>query len=185
MENNSNYGRLITKDIKLYRMWFKQMVDLQGIYVIFRAPKADKHYTTYAEINSSYEKPQKVGCIFEEHPEQQTLKKLGWAAELQESASVIHVPYDLEGIQQGALFIIPSGIDNATGRLFRVVKLSNIMIYPASIACQIVPEYENTYEEAQSNFKHNNFTLLADDDDDVSQAVRTNTIIYNNGEDNT
>lgn len=173
---NSNYGILLTPDAKLHRSWFKQMTKLIGINVIYRAPKPSKHYTTYAEIESNYEKPQVVGCIFDEHPQQQTLKKLGWAAELQESESIIHVPYDLEGIQQGALFIIPSGIDNAVGRLFRVSKLSNIMIYPASIACQIAPEYENTYEKSQSDFKHTSFNLLNDEDEDSYTLPNSNLL---------
>ncbi|WP_300924732.1 hypothetical protein [uncultured Clostridium sp.] len=74
---NSNYGSLLNSNIKLYRKWFKEMTSLLGINVIYRAPKSDKNYTTYAEIESNYEKPELVGCIFEEHPEQQTLKKLG------------------------------------------------------------------------------------------------------------
>ena len=115
-------------DIKLHRNWFIEMTKLLGIQVIYRAPKPDKHYTTYTEIDSNYEPSRMIGCIFEEHPEQQTLKRLGWMSELQEDASIIHVPYDLEGLQQGALFIIPSGLDNSKGRLFRVVKISNIMV---------------------------------------------------------
>lgn len=164
-DKDSNYGLLLTKDIKLHRQWFKQMCNLIGIKVIYRAPRKDKHYTTYTEIDSNYECPQVVGCIFDEHPEQQTLKKLGWVSELQEGASIIHVDYDLPNIQQGALFIIPSGIDNAKGRLFRVSKISNIMIYPASLSCQIVPEYENTYANSESQYKHNSFTLLNEEED--------------------
>ena len=86
--------------------------------------------------------------------------------ELQEDASIIHVPYDLHDIQQGALFILPSAIDNAKGRLFRVVKLSTIMIYPASISCMIVPEYEDTFSINQFEHKHTNFNLLSDEEDD-------------------
>ncbi|WP_300924731.1 hypothetical protein [uncultured Clostridium sp.] len=71
----------------------------------------------------------------------------------------------MHAIQKGALFIIPSGIDNAKGRLFRVNRLSNIMIYPASMSCEIVPEFENTYEKSQSEFKHNSFTLLNDEEE--------------------
>lgn len=175
---NPNYGLLITGDTKLHRSWFKQMTKLIGINVIYRAPKPNKHYTTYAEIESNYEKPCLVGCIFDEHPEQQTLKKIGWASELQENASIIHVPYDLEGLQQGALFIVPSGLDNALGRLFKVIKLSNIMIYPASIACQIVPEYENTYEKSQSDFKHSSFNLLDDEEHDNKSVVINNQLLY-------
>lgn len=53
------------------------MVKLHGIYVIYRAPKPDKHYTTYAEIESNYEDPILIGCIFHDHPDQRTLKKMG------------------------------------------------------------------------------------------------------------
>ena len=154
----NDYGLLLNDNIKLHRRWFIEMTRLIGIQVIYRAPRPDKHYTTYSEIDSNYEKPMRVGCIFEEHPEQQTLKKLGWAAELQQDASIIHVPYDLPNLQQGALFIIPSGIDKAKGRLFRVVKMVNSIIYPASISCQIVPEFENTYSNSESEFKHRSFT---------------------------
>ena len=164
MENK--YGILLNGDIKLHRKWFEEMCNLIGINVVYRPLKLDKHYTTYTEIDGNYEQPLIVGCIFEEHPEQQTLKKLGWASELQENASIIHVPYDLVGIQQGVLFIIPSGIDNAKGRLFRVSKISNIMVYPASLTCQLVPEYEDTYSESQSNFKHSSFNLLKEGDAD-------------------
>lgn len=160
MEENK-YGILINQDTKLHRQYFKEMCKLIGVNVIFRAPKPGKYYTTYTEIKANYENPEVVSCIFEEYPKQQTLKKLGWVAELDENASIIHVPYDLKGLQQGALFIIPSGLDNAEGRLFRVVKLTNSMIYPSSIACQIVPEYENTLNETViNNFEHTGFNLL-------------------------
>ena len=162
MENNSKYGLLLQPDIKLHRHYFKEMVRLLGIQVIYRAPKADKHYTTYTEIESNYECAEAIGCIFEEHPTQQTLKKIGWVSELQENASIIHVDYDLKGLQQGALFLVPSGLDDGQGRLFRVVKLSNIAVYPASIACEIVPEYENTYSDNQSNFRNSSFNLLTE-----------------------
>ena len=77
------YGLLLNKDIKLHRGYFDEMIRLLGIQVIYRAPLPDKHYTTYAEIESNYAEPILVGCIFDEHPTQQTLKKMGWVAELQ------------------------------------------------------------------------------------------------------
>ena len=163
MENK--YGLLLNQDITLHRQYFEECVRLLGINVVYRAPRPGKHYTTYAEIKSNYENPEVVGCIFEEHPEQQTLKKLGWISELSENASIISVPYDLKGLQQGALFIVPSGLDNAEGRLFRVTKLSNIMVYPASITCQIVPEYENTFSDNQYNYQHSSFNLLKTEED--------------------
>ena len=161
---NQKYGKLLTPDIKIHRQYFREMIKLLGIRVLYRAPKPGKTYTTYREIDASYEKPIMIGCIFDEHPTQQTLNKMGWISELQENASIIHIPYDTPYIQQGALFEIPSGIDNAPNRLFRVSQLSNIMIYPASIACEIVPEYENTYQESQNDFKQSSFNLLKEED---------------------
>lgn len=155
------YGLLLNNDIKLHRGYFDEMIRLLGIQVIYRAPLPDKHYTTYAEIESNYAEPILVGCIFDEHPTQQTLKKMGWVAELQQNSSFIHVPYDLPDLQQGALFIVPSGIDNAKGRLFRVVSMSTSMVYPASVTCEIVPEYENTYvPETNDDYVHSTDNLL-------------------------
>lgn len=163
--NNQKYGILLhPEDLKLHRQYFKEMVKLNGIYVVYRAPRPDKHYTIYAEIDSNYCESKVVGCLFEEHPNQYTMKKLGWVSELQTDASLISVPYDLEGLQKGALFIIPSGIDNAQGRLFMVDELSNTMILPASITCRIVPVYADTYTTSQNTFTHSNFNLLNNED---------------------
>ena len=162
---DSNYGLLLNqKDILLQRKYFEECVKMLGVKVIHRAPRPDKHYTLYAEIESNYFEPVAIGCIFEEHPNQRTMKKLGWNSELGESASIISVPYDLEGLQQGSLFIIPSAFDKTKGRLFRVVEITGIMIYPASLTCKLVPEFENTFTKDSFNHKHNSFNLLSRED---------------------
>ena len=163
---SSNYGFLLNKeDILLQRAYFKELVTMLGVQVKHRAPRPDKHYTTYSEIKSNYFEPEIVGCIFTEHLDQRTMKKLGWNAELSTDASVISVPYDLQGIQQGSLFYIPSAFDNTNERLFRVVEISSIMIYPASLTCKIVPEYENTFSDNLFDHKRNSFNLLNTEDD--------------------
>ena len=164
MEAQNKYGILITPDIKLHRLYFKEMVKLHGINVIYRSLKPGKKWTTYGEVNANYNNPELIGCIFDEHPTQQTLKKLGWVSELQESSSLIHIPYDTNGIEVGCLFVVPSGLDDGKGRLFRCTKLSNIMVYPASITCEIVPDYENTYHESLNNFKQTSFNLLNEEE---------------------
>lgn len=143
------------------------MVRLIGIYVYYIPPKPEsKHYTTYGELESDYNNAIKVGVIFDEHPTQQTLKKMGWVSELQENSSIIHVDYDLPGLQQGAMFVIPSGIDQATGRLFRVVRLTNSIVYPASISCEIVPEYQDNFTpETNYDYERTSFNLLNREDD--------------------
>ena len=164
---SQNFGILYNKDIKLHRQYFKQMTRLIGINCIYRAPLPGKKFDKYGDLDANYTQPLLVGCIFQEHPDQKTLKKMGWMAELQESSSIIHVPYDLEDLQVGALFIIPSGIDNKEGRVFRVISMQNIMMYPASIACEIAPEYTDESELAYIHeFSNSNFNMLLDYEDD-------------------
>jgi hypothetical protein len=166
-ENRKDYGILITPEIKLHRQYFKEMVKLLGINCIYKAPLPGKHFDTHGDLDADYAPGEVVGVIFQEHPDQKTLKKMGWVAELQEGSSIIHVPYDLPHIQVGALFIIPSGLDQAQGRVFRVISMQNIMVYPASIACEIAPEYIDTVEPVLTrDFENNNFTMLIDHEED-------------------
>ena len=161
----NTYGLLLDeKAIKLHRNYFKEMAKLIGIKVQYYAPRPDKSWTNYAEIDSNYYNAEEISCIFQEHPDQQTLKKLGWAAELQKEPPIISVPYDLKNLQYGALFELPGALDGAESRLFRVIELSTIMIYPASITCKLVPEYKNTFSNDSYNHKTNTFTLLNEED---------------------
>lgn len=163
MEHRCDFGRLITPDTKLQRQYFKQMVDLLGIYALFESPR-HKDYTQQGELISKYNEPIRVGCIFSDHVDQTTAKKLGWNAEL-DGRAIINVPYDLEGLEIGALFTIPSAYDDTPGRKFRVTKLSSTQIYPASITCELVPEYENIAEKSEvTSFKTTNFNLLYEGD---------------------
>lgn len=166
--NNSDTGILLDKkNITLNRIYFEELVRLLGIQTLYRAPLKNKHYNGYGELDSFFALPTKVGCIFEEHYDQKSMKKLGWNAELQESSSIIHVPYNMPGLESGGIFIIPSGLDNAEGRLFRVIQLSNIAIYPASIACEIAPLFQSDDEDSTTiDYAQNNFTLLTGDKDD-------------------
>ena len=92
---NSQYGLLLTeKDILLHRKYFEEFVMLLGVQVIHRAPRPGKSFTTYAEVETNYFEPELVGCIFTEHPDQRTMKKLGWNSELSSSESIISVPYN-------------------------------------------------------------------------------------------
>jgi hypothetical protein len=164
----TNYGILINKDIKLHRSWFKQMVALHGINCKYRAPLKNKEYDIHGDLQTGYKPEILVGCLFVEHPDQKSLKKAGWVAELQEGSSIIHVPYDLPDLQVGALFDVPSGLDTGKDRTFRVISMSNIMIYPASIACEIALEYESNDEQHLIIVAHTqeDMPLLIDKEDD-------------------
>lgn len=162
-------------NIKINRFHFRQMVKLIGINVIYRAPREEhKEYSLHGElqpmIDVLYYEPESVGCIFNEHTDQKTMKKLGWNAERDESTPVIHVPYDLKGLQAGALFIIPSGLDKADGRVFKVLDMSNIAVYPASIACKLGPVLKNEFEQSQlHDFTHNTMTLVREPEEDEDE----------------
>lgn len=162
----SDIGILYNKhNLDLQRTYFNQMLRLIGIEVLHYAPLPGKRYSSYAEIKTCFEDPVITGCIFDEHPTQKTMKKLGWDAERQEDESVISVPYDLPHVQAGSLFALPSGIDNAEARLFRVTEMSTIMLYPASITCRLVPEWKNTAHDSQIvNFKTQDFNLLREEE---------------------
>ena len=125
--DGEKYGSLITQDAKLHRQYFEEMTKLYGIKVVYYAPRKDKHYTIHGELFSNYQDPEVIGCLFQEYPDQRSMRRKGWVVELQDGASLISVPYDLHDLQRGALFAIPSGIDNAQGRLFRVTQLLNTM----------------------------------------------------------
>ena len=164
--DNKDTGILLNQNnLKLQRFYFEQMVRLIGINVIYRAPRKDKHYNGYGELDAFYHEPQIVGCIFEEHPNQYTMKKMGWNVELQEDVALIQVPYDLKGLQRGALFIIPSGLDDAEGRVFKVEDMQTIAVTPAYITCKIAPVYENKFEESQFQHSATDFNLLKEGDD--------------------
>lgn len=168
MENN-DAGLLLNKqNIILQRSYFKEMTRLLGINVLYRAPiEGSKQYNLYTELDAHYEQPIVVGCIFDEHVNQKTMRKLGWNAELNENTIVIHVPYDLKNIQAGAIFIIPAGLDNAEPRVFRVIRMSNITVYPASIACELGPIFfSESAPETVIDFKQSNFNLLAGEEED-------------------
>lgn len=167
MENKDTGLLLNKKDIELFRSWFKEMTRLIGINVLYRAPKDSKEYDIHGEMDARYYPPVVVGCIFNENTDQKTMKKLGWNAELNSSTTIIHVPYDLEKIQAGALFIIPSGLDNAEGRVFKVLRMTNSPIYPSSIACELGPVLKSEFEASQlEKFDNSNFNLLNSEEED-------------------
>lgn len=167
MESKNDYGFLLNDDIKLHRLWFKQMAEMLGIKCKYRAPLPGADFNKQGDLESKYYPEETVACIFNDHPDQKTLKKMGWVSELQENSSIIHVPIDLHDLAVGALFTIPSGLDNTPGRTFRVIMMQVGMVYPASIACELAPEYASTAQVSEiHDFRHENLTVLVDNEDD-------------------
>lgn len=163
----ANYGVLLNEQaIKYQRRQFNEMVRLLGINVTYFSIK-NKHFSNYSELISDPKNGITVGCIFTDHIDQKTQRKLGWNAELVENALVLNMPYDTPDIEVGCLVMIPSGLDNAPPRLFRISRMSNIMIYPASITCECVPEFADVLPKNQTeDFRVSSFNVLMKDEDD-------------------
>lgn len=164
LENNYTGVLLNPDNIKLHRFYFKEMCRLIGIKCLYRAPRDDKHYDGYGELDSFFYEPQVIECIYEQNIPQKTMRKLGWNSELTEGELVLSVAYDTFKIQKGALFIIPSAIDGAKGRVFQVQEISAISIYPASLTCKVCPLFVSTFEKSQLDHKNNNFSLLSEEE---------------------
>ena len=80
MERQDTGFLLNPNNIKLQREYFEQMCRTIGIFVIHRAPRPDKTYNGYGELDSFYYEPTRTGCIFDEHPTIWTMRKMGWNA---------------------------------------------------------------------------------------------------------
>lgn len=167
--DNKDTGLLLQKNnIKLYRTYFKQMTKLLGIKVMYRAPREGKTYDLHGELDTFYYDPVLVDVIFEEHPKQSTCKKMGWNSEVTEGNTLMVVPYDLPHIQVGALFTIPSAFDDTKGRMFRVVKMQVVPVYPSEITCELQPVVSSTSTMTESrDFSKSDFnTMIMEQDDD-------------------
>ena len=166
--DNKDTGILLHKaDIQLYRTWFKQAVKLLGINVLYRAPREGKQYDNWGELDTAYYEPVQVACIYQDHPTQQTAKKLGWNAELSEGATLIVVPYDLPKLQVGSLFIIPPGIDGAEARVFKVLKMQVTAVYPSEITCELGPMLRSNSDRSDTkDFSQRNMSVIVEETDD-------------------
>ena len=94
---NKDTGLLINKqDAELHRGFFEEMVTLLGVIALHRPIKEGmKERDLHGELlDDIYDLPKPVGCIFDEHPNIWTMRKLGWNAERSEDKSIIHVPYN-------------------------------------------------------------------------------------------
>lgn len=140
------------------------MTKLLGIKVGYQYPLDSKYYNLNGELIAQYSESRDIFCIFNDHLDQKTAKMLGWDFQLDQQAQIITVAYDLENLQIGCLFNIPEGLDSQKRRLYRVVEMSTIQVYPASVTCKLVQEYETRMSMTDvTNFETSNFNLLKEE----------------------
>lgn len=165
--DNKDTGLLLNpQNIKLQRLYFKQMLDLHGLRVLYRAPRESKEYDSRGELDTNYYEPIPIKCIYNENPTQQTMKKMGWNAELGKGSVIVTVPYDTPKLQVGSLFEIPAALDDAKARVFKVIKMETIAIYPAAITCELGPMFKNDMEKSQvADYSKSNFNIVVEEED--------------------
>ena len=157
------------KNVNLQRFYFKQAVRLIGINVLYRAPRKNKKYNGYGELDTYFLEPINVGVIFEDHPNIWTMRKLGWDSELQEGETLIHVPYDTPNLESGGMLEVPSGLDDTPGKRFRILKMRTSMVYPSEVVCHIAPLFTSTIDNSQQQHQDNNFIMLKHRDDEQEE----------------
>lgn len=163
--SRNSYGILVNPDALLHRQWFMEFLRLHGKQALYKCP-INKKYNQVGELQCDYGSPIVVGCIYEDRPSQKTTHKLGWNSQLQEEASLIHVPYDTENLELGGRFILPSAFDNTKGEVFRVVSMSAVgEIYPYAISCALVPVFEDMFDKGQFDYTKSNLNLLFEEED--------------------
>ena len=163
------YGSLFHEnDIKLHRKYFAEMVKLWGVLVDYYAPKKNNHRTIYGEVVSSYYEPMRIGVLFNQHPDQKTMKKLGWDNQTDTEAILITVPYDTPNIQVGAKFLFPAAVDGGEPKQYKVTRMRTSMIYPSSIVCECMPEYEDEFKISDFEFAHTGMNVINREQDNIS-----------------
>lgn len=142
---------LIKKDALMFRRYFQEMLRKYGIDCsYFEAKEGTVKYNVNGELSAEYKDPIGTQVLFDQVPKVSTLKKLGWSTSNDESQPLIHVDFDLPGLQVGCLFSIEDPLRPGRGRLFRVTKMSVGIIYPMCVTAQVVAvlgdQVENTLQ---------------------------------------
>ena len=163
----NNTGVLLNEqNLKFQRQYFEEMVRLIGLKVLYLAPRKDKTYNGYGELESFFYDPVEVGCIFTEHPNVWTMRKAGWNVERADDLSMIQVPYDLERLERGGLFLIKCGPDTAEPRKFQIRDMKTDAVVPVCVECLLGAVYSSTFETSQFQHTDNNFNLLRHDEEE-------------------
>lgn len=151
-------GLLTNEDSTLYRNWFKEMAWLRGITVGYQYPlNTDK--TIHSEPNIDLSNPIRMDIIFNENPDVNTLRKVGWVSELGNQKPVIaQIPFDAPNLARYARIIIPPFVEiRSRCRVFQVTAISTLLEYPDCWTVSLVPVFDsykedNDYVESNINY---------------------------------
>lgn len=159
-------GLLTNDDSKLFRDWFKEMAELLGQTVMYQYPlTTDK--TIHSEPNIELSDPIRMDIIFNENPTIDTLRKHGWATEINGNLPIIaQVPYDAPGLARYARITIPPVGNTMRERIFEVTAISTFLEYPDCWTVRLVPVYNSIKEN--NDYSNSNIDYI----DTESQGTR-------------
>lgn len=150
---------IIQDDARIFKFYAKEALEMYGIPSEYYQCKPGRTFTTLGELKACYYDPVRTKVIFDQAPQVRTLKKLGWVTELDAQQPIVHVMFDLPGLEVGCLFNIKDPLTIDSGRMFRITKMSTGILYPATVTCQIVAimgdeieETTNPYDGSESIF---------------------------------
>lgn len=142
-------GLLVRQDSTIFRGYFSEMCKLRGISVGYQYI-VKSNMTIHSEDNSIFSVPIRLDVIFDEQPSVDTLKKLGWVAELSEQQPVIiNLPYNTPNLTVNARIIIETidGINRP--RVFKITKIQSDLEFPDCYTCAAVLVLDQSYQKNQ------------------------------------
>lgn len=133
------------REVDYLRRQFKETVLQLGVLFKYQYPLGNNLDDFAQPAPDGYSKELDVYGIFDGEPKLKTYRNLGWVVEKNDNLPfLIHIPFDTEHIQRGALFKIDGQFTGIEARVFQVTELTTGLVCPDHIVCQIVPLVGNT-----------------------------------------
>ena len=133
------------REVDYLRRQFEETVKQLGILFKYQYPLGNDVDSFAQPAPDGYSTEREVYGIFDGEPKLKTYRNLGWVVEKSDNLPfLIHVPFNTERLQRGALFKIAGQLTGIEERIFQVTELTTGLVCPDHIVCQIVPLAGNT-----------------------------------------
>lgn len=146
-----------TKDLELFRNWFKENCLLRGISVKYRYPVTEE-ISIHSEVDAQFSEEIDLNIVFEQNPNIKTLKRIGWISENpNDKPYIAMLPLDTPYLQMHSRIMIPPVGQAIPGRWFEVTAISCILEYPDCYICTLAPVFDtkpkrDDYSETNYNY---------------------------------
>ena len=133
-------NNLIGPDIKLWRSYYDEALQLQGIPCMYQFPNLPDTNAQGEAVVDSYSEPIPTHVIFEGSPKAKTFERYGWVVEKDSDLPfLIHCSFNLPHMQKDSLFRIAGQYTELPDRIFRVTDISMDLQAPDHLVCKVIP----------------------------------------------